>query len=117
MNEAQILVKTYRDRLYVARRQPVTDESGESVMRDMPVYEDVPCALSSGSAGAAEREDGRRKSDNEMVIFAGPGILMKEMDRAVVRTRAGQTFQGVTGRTFSYAGSHGETPLRVESMA
>ncbi len=117
MNEAQILAKTYHDRLSVTRRQLATDESGESIMQDMDVYKDVPCALSGGSGSAAQREDGRRVSDKEMVIFAGPEILMKEMDQAVVRTQAGQVFRGVTGRTCSYACSHSETVLRLESMA
>lgn len=99
------------------RSQPVTDENGESIRKDVPVYEGVPCALSGGGGSVPGRGDGRRTLDREMTIFTGPGILMKDMDKAVIHTRAGQVFQGVTGRTFAYAGSHGETCFKIETMA
>ncbi len=54
MNEAQILAKTYHDRLSVTRRQLATDESGESIMQDMDVYKDVHCP-----AAAEVRRSGR----------------------------------------------------------
>lgn len=56
-------------------------------------------------------------SDTEHVIFAAPDIRMVDMDRVMVTTEAGQVFRGRTGRTFVYAGSHGETPLYIEEMA
>ena len=50
------------------------------------------------------------------VLFTPPGILLEDNDIAVVVTEAGQTVQGVTGRTFAYI-SHGETPLQTEGLA
>ena len=115
--EAAILAKTYKDRLTVVRGVPAVDDSGESVRKDAAVYENVPCARSKGTVESPKSEDNRRVSDAEHVIFAAPDILMADMDRAVIVTEAGQVFRGVCGRTFSYAGSHGETPFRIEEMA
>ena len=114
---AEILRKTYRDRLTVLRGSPDVDESGESVRKETVVYDNVPCALSQNSTGSPKREDNRRVSDTEHVIFAAPDIRMVDMDRVMVTTEAGQVFRGRTGRTFVYAGSHGETPLYIEEMA
>lgn len=114
---AEILRKTYRDKLTVSRGFPGMDGSGESVRKETRVYENVPCALSQKSTGSPKREDNRRVSDTGHVIFAAPDIRMEEMDRVMVTTEAGQVFRGRTGRTYSYAGSHGETPLYIEEMA
>ncbi len=117
MMEAQILSKTYRDRLTVIRKQHEVAESGESVLKDVIIYNDVPCALSKGGLGTPEKDENRRTADYDMTIFAAPEVVMKDMDSIVVQTPSGQVFKGVSGRTFSYAGSHGETPVRIETMA
>lgn len=114
---AEILGKTYRDKLTVVRGSPDVDESGESIRKETVVYDNVPCALSQDSIGSPKREDNRRVSDTEHVIFAAPDIRMVDMDRVMVTTEAGQVFRGRPGRTFVYAGSHGETPLYIEEMA
>lgn len=114
---AEILRKTYRDKLTVVRGSPDVDESGESTRREAVVYDSVPCALSQSSTGSPKREDNRRVSDTEHVIFAAPDIRMEEMDRVIVVTEAGQAFHGRSGRTFAYADSHGETPFYIEEMA
>ncbi len=116
-SEAAILARTYKDRLTVIRGVPAVDDSGESVRKDTTVYDQIPCALSKGTVESPKREDNRRVSDAEHVIFAAPDIRMAEMDRAVIVTAAGQVFRGICGRTFSYAGSHGETPFQIEEMA
>lgn len=114
---AKILQKTYRDKLTVVRGSPGVDESGESIRKEAVIYENVSCALSQKSTGSPKREDNRRISDTEHVLFAAPEIQMVEMDRVTVVTEAGPVYRGRTGRTFSYAGSHGETPLYIEEMA
>ena len=113
---AEILRRTYRDKLTVVRGTPGVDESGESIRKETVVYDNVPCALSKGSS-SLKREDNRRASDAEHVVFAAPDIRMEEMDRVTVVTQAGQAYRGRSGRTFSYAGSHGETPFYIEGMA
>lgn len=113
----EILRKTYWDRLTVVRGSPGVDESGESIRRETVVYDEIPCALSQNSTGSPKREDNRRVSDTEHVIFAAPDIRMEEMDRVTVVTEAGQVYRGRSGRTFVYDGSHGETPFNIEEMA
>ena len=117
MTQAQILAGTYRDRLFLVRKKHAVSESGESTYQDNVIYDGVPCALSSTGGSVPEKKDGRRISDRDMVIFAGPEIIMKDMDSVIIRTEVGQVLKGKTGRTFSYAGSHGETPVRIETMA
>lgn len=116
-NEADIFRKTYKDKLTVIRGMPEVDEHGETVRKDVMVYENVPCALSQGTVESPKREDNRRVSDAEHVIFAAPNICLADMDRVTVATEAGQVFRGTCGRTFLYAGSHGETPFHIEEMA
>lgn len=116
-SEAAILQKTYRDRLTVIRGVPAVDETGESVRNETIVYEGIPCALSKSTMKSPQREDNRRVSDTEHVIFTGTDIQMADMDKAVITTASGQVFRGICGRTFAYAGSHGETPFLVEEMA
>lgn len=116
-NAAAALQKTYKDKLTVTRGIPGVDETGESVRKDAVVYEGISCALSKGTAESPKKEDNRRVSDTEYTIFAAPDIRMEDMDRAVVSTEAGQVFRGICGRTFYYAGSHGETPFKAEEMA
>lgn len=113
---AEILRKTYWDKLTVVRGSPGVDGSGESVRKETKVYENVPCALSQGSSGSPKREGSRRVSDTEHVIFTSPDIQIVDMDRATVVTQAGQVLRGVCGRTFVHAGSHGETPFHIEEM-
>lgn len=114
---AEILRKTYRDKLTVVRGSPGVDESGESIRKETVIYDNVPCALSQNSTGSPKREDNRRVSDAEHVIFAAPDIRMEEMDKVIIATEAGPVYRGRTGRTFAYAGSHGETPFYIEEMA
>ena len=115
-SEAELLRKTYQDKLTVVRGFPGMDESGESIREKRKVYENVPCALSQNSTGSPKREDNRRVSDTEHVIFTPPDVRIVDMDRATVVTQAGQVLRGVCGRTFIYAGSHGETPFYIEEM-
>lgn len=114
---AAILQRTYRDKLTVYRGIPGVDGNGESVRKEEKVYEDIPCALSKGTGEAPKKEGNRRVSDAEHVLFAMPDVRIEDMDKAVVVTEAGQVFRGSCGRTFSYAGSHGETPFHIEEMA
>jgi len=88
----------------------------KSIREKRKVYENVPCALSQNSTGSPKREDNRRVSDTEHVIFTPPDVRIVDMDRATVVTQAGQVLRGVCGRTFIYAGSHGETPFYIEEM-
>lgn len=99
------------------RGVPAVDETGESVRNEAIVYEGVPCALSKSTVKSPKCEDNRRVTDTEHVIFAGPDIQMADMDKAVITTESGQVFRGICGRTFAYAGSHGETPFLMEEMA
>ena len=115
-SEAEILQKTYKDKLTVVRGFPGVDESGESVRRSIKVYESVPCALSQGNTSSLKREDNRKASDAEHVIFTAPDIQIVDMDRATVVTQAGQVLRGICGRTFIYGESHGETPFYIEEM-
>lgn len=117
MTEAQILEKTYKDKMNVCRGKSYVDEDGESRIKNIVVYENTPCALSSGSMGKPELQDHRRTVDREMTIFAAPDVLLKDMDVVTVITQAGQVFRGRSGRTFSFAGSHGETSFLMEDMA
>lgn len=114
---AEILRRTYRDKLTVVRGSPGVDDSGESVWEETAAYDSIPCALSLKSTGLPKREGSRRVSDTEHVIFAAPDIRMEDMDKVTVVTEAGQVFRGRSGRTYVYAGSHGETPLYIEEMA
>ena len=114
---AEILQRTYRDKLTVVRGSPGVDESGESVRKETAAYDSIPCALSQKSTGLPKREGSRRVSDTERVIFAAPDIRMEDMDKVTVVTEAGQVFRGRSGRTYVYAGAHGETPLYIEEMA
>jgi len=117
MTEAQILAKTYQDRLTVKRKRQIEKKSGESTFEEVTVYENIRCALSRSGSGSPQKDGNKRVIDQEMTIFAGPEILMKDMDSATVETPAGQIFKGHTGRTFAYAGSHGETVFKIETLA
>lgn len=119
--EAKILEKTYLDRMTVTRKQPVIDEkSGETLLNDITVYEGAACGLSqSGASGvtAPSKDSGHNRytqSDN-YTIFAMPKVLCQAGDRAVVVTSAGQTFRGITGKSFAYS-SHSETAFKIEKV-
>lgn len=115
--EAEILARTFRDRLTLYRKKRIRDpETDESLEREVPIYEDVLCALSQGSGSVPERQEFYSEQKRSAVIFTPPGIFMEDNDRAVIVTEAGQTYQGKTGRTFGYI-SHGETPFAPEEMA
>lgn len=117
MIEARILERTYRDRMTVHRNLPSQDENGETVWKLEAVCEDVPCALSKSSSGTPEKTDVRRTVEDEMMIFASPDIVLQYMDHITVVNEAGQTFTGIAGKTVVYAGSHGETPMKIEGLA
>ena len=114
--EAALLEKTYRDRLTACRsslqRDPVSQESKEVWE---PVYEEIPCALSRSSNNKPDRQEFHSTTSREMVLFTSPGVELMDHDRVTVITEAGQTFTGITGRTFAYI-SHGETPFTVEKI-
>lgn len=115
--EAGILARTFRDRLDVYRKRRVKDpKTLQTVEKEEPVYEGIPCALSKGSGNRPDRQEFHGERQFESVVFTMPGVEMLDNDRAVVRTEAGQEFHGVTGRTFGYV-SHGETPFSTEGMA
>ena len=114
--EAAILAKTFRDKLTVYRKKKVKDpKTLQTIEKEVPVYESIPCALSKGSNNKPDRQEFHSEKQFEAVIFTVPGIEMLDHDRAEVVTEAGQTFHGLTGRTFGYA-SHGETPFAMESL-
>ena len=46
-----------------------------------------------------------------------PDIRMEPDDWAEVVTQAGDFYAGRTGKTFVYAGSHGETRMKTEGIA
>lgn len=117
MTEARILERTYRDRLTAVRNITSQDENGETVWNPETLYENVPCALSKSSSNTPEKTDVRRTVENEMMIFASLDVMLQDMDRVTVVNEAGQTFSGIAGRTVVYAGSHGETPVKIEGIA
>lgn len=116
--EAKILEKTYHDRMTVTRKQPVNDtESGETILKDVTIHEDIACALShSGSAYPSKDNSHNRYTENDSyTIFSAPGIICQAGDKAMIVTASGQTYKGVTGKSFSYP-SHTETALMIEMV-
>lgn len=112
--ESELLARTFKDRLTVYRMELVRDPKTQgTVERESIVYEDIVCALSQGSNSTPEREEFHSDTQQSYVLFTMPGIELKDNDKAVVTTEAGQTFEGFTGRTFGYI-SHGETPFKTE---
>lgn len=109
--------KTYHDRLTVVRKRLGRDpQTQESVELEEVVYKDVLCALSQSGNNKPDRQEFYSERQMGAVLFTPQGILLEDNDIAVVVTEAGQTVQGVTGRTFAYI-SHGETPLQTEGLA
>ncbi len=114
--EAEILAKTFRDRLSVYRKHPGRNpETQATVEVEETVYENIPCALSQKSNGVPERQEFHSETKREHMIFTVPGVELRDNDRAVVHMEAGQIFEGKTGKTFGYV-SHGETPFSVEKI-
>lgn len=115
-NEAEILARTFVDRLIVKRSRwilnPETQESEE--VFDI-IYEDIPCAYSQASNSIPDRRENHSIASRESVIFTAPGILILDNDIAIITTEAGPVYQGKTGKTFAYI-SHGETPFAVEAI-
>ena len=112
--EAEILAKTFRDRLTVHRRQRERDpDTQETVEKEDTVYENIACALSQKNSNTPERQEFHSETQREFAIFTIPGVELKDHDRAVIITEAGQKLEGITGETFAYV-SHGETPFAVE---
>lgn len=112
--EAKLLAKTFRDRLSVYRKHPERDPVTQAtVEKEIVVYEDIICALSQKNSSMPERQEFHSETKREHTIFTLPGIELHDNDRAVIRTEAGQTFEGTTGKTFGYV-NHGETPFGVE---
>ena len=91
-------------------------QTQESVELEEVVYKDVLCALSQSGNNKPDRQEFYSERQMGAVLFTPPGILLEDNDIAVVVTEAGQTVQGVIGRTFAYI-SHGETPLQTEGLA
>lgn len=114
--EAKILARTFRDHLSVYRKQPERDpQTLATVEKEKAVYEDIICALSQKGNNTPDRQEFHSETKREFTIFTEPGISLKDNDRVVIITEAGQTVEGITGNTFLYI-SHGETPLSVESL-
>ena len=113
--EAKILAKTFRDNLTVYRKKKTVDpKTLQTIEEEVPVYENMPCALSRGGNSRPDRQEFHSEKQFEAVIFAAPEIELLDHDRAVIMTEAGQEFEGLTGKTFRYA-SHGETPFALEA--
>lgn len=116
-SEAEILAKTYLDRMTVKRNVPETDpETQESRMVLQTVYEGEPCALSQKANNKPERQETHSEASMEAVIFSAPGIFLEDNDVVELQTEAGQMLWGKSGKTFGYI-SHGETTFYVEKMA
>lgn len=114
--EAGILAKTFKDHLSVYRKQKkMNPQTLATVEEEAPVYEDIPCALSQKGNNVPDRQEFHSESKRDYTLFTVPGVELLDNDRAVVQTEAGQTFEGKTGKTFSYV-SHGETPFGVEKI-
>lgn len=114
--EAEILAKTFKDKLTVYRKQmAINPDTLESREVEVPVYENVICALSKGSSNVPERQEFHSEKQRSAVIFTSPGIFLKDNDRAVIQTEAGQVYRGKTGKMFAYI-SHGETPFEPEGV-
>lgn len=114
--EAKILARTFRDHLSVYRRQPERDpQTQATVEKETAVYEDIICALSQKGNDTPERQEFHSETQREFTIFTEPGVKLKDNDRVVITTEAGQVVEGITGKTFLYI-SHGETPLSVEGL-
>lgn len=115
--EAEILAKTFRDKLTVYRKGKEKDpETLQTIEKNVLVYENLPCALSQGSSNRPDRQEFYSEKQFEAVIFTMPGVEMSDHDQVEIVTEAGQVFQGGTGKTFGYI-SHGETPFAVEELA
>lgn len=116
-NEAEILAKTYRDRMTVKRSVPEMDpETLESRMALKTVYEEEPCALSQKANNRPERQEAHSEASMEAVIFSRPGIFLEDNDVVELVTEAGQQLRGKSGKTFGYV-SHGETTFYVDKLA
>lgn len=112
--EANVLAKTFRDRMSVYRTRRVRDpETQGTVEKEVTVYEDIPCALSQKASDMPQRQEFHSEKKRTHTIFTLPGVELLDKDRAVIITDAGQHFTGTTGRTFGYI-SHGETPFAAE---
>lgn len=114
--EAKLLAKTFRDRLSVYRKHLERDlETQATVEKEAAVYEDIICALSQKGNNTPDRQEFHSETQREFTIFTEPRVVLKDNDRVVIMTEAGQTVEGFTGKTFLYI-SHGETPLSVERL-
>lgn len=115
--EAEILARTFRDRLTVKRfRWQTNPETQESEQVEEVVYDGIRCALSQSSNNKPERQTNYSTAERESVLFTETGIMLEDNDIAIVTTEAGPVYQGKTGRTFMYI-SHGETPFAAERLA
>lgn len=115
--EADVLARTFRDRMSVYRTRRVRDpETQGTVEKEVPVYEGIPCAFSQKANDKPERQEFYSEKKRTHTVFTLPGVELLDNDRAVIITEAGQEFSGTTGRTFGYI-SHGETPFTAEDLA
>ena len=116
--EARILEQTYKDRLTVTRKQPVTDEATqETILQDVVIHENVKCALSHSGASAPSKDTNHNRytANESYAIFTAPDIMCQPGDSAVITTLQGQTYRGTVGKSFSYE-SHTETALMIEMV-
>lgn len=118
MKEAKILEKTYKDKLTVFRQESyINKETGESKEREIALYKDIPCALSQSKSNIPKREEQSSLSSNEYMIYTAPEVMLFDNDHVLITTAAGLVYDGLSGRTFIYPESHGETKLIVEKTA
>ncbi len=115
--EAAVLAKLYYDRMDVYRTRYVKNtDTGAMEKSESCMYQDVCCALSLSDKDAPDRGDVTSQVSNRHTLFASVDFLMEANDRVVVRTAAGQVYEGRTGRTFVLM-SHGETDFFVERVS
>lgn len=116
MTEADILAMTYDDRCSVFRAAKETLPSGESVFHSgtdgMPVYTDIPCALSSPSGGKLTRSPSTASVPTDYVLFTRPEIEIKPNDTVVV-THLGLDLVLYAGLAMRYP-SHIQLPLKLK---
>lgn len=114
--EAGLLARTFRDHLSVYRKQLERDSQTQAtVEKETAVYEGIICALSQKGNNTPDRQEFHSETKREFTIFTEPGVSLKDNDRVIITTEAGQTVEGIAGKTFLYI-SHGETPLSVERI-
>ena len=115
MTEADILALTYEDHCWIYGQQKVTLPSGESAFRKglegKPVYENIPCALSSPSGGKLGKNAPTAGINTDYLLFVRPEVEIEPGDTVkVIRLcREYLTEAGLADRQ----PSHNNVPLKL----